>query len=591
MKKFTALFLLNFFIVCISANNIEIKTETIDLENAKINISVPVKNKDIIFKEFLNISSNNPNIELSNIQFKPEPVMQYVPAVDKQILVFNKDFNILLNAKKKNEISGASNLFLSYYRNNQDAIEEHSLEIELFKKIEVPAKPQTDEPSSPNVQSTKKIAKHNSEKTGFWNNINKLSTYVQDTIKTNNSMTLRFFLVFLLGLLMSLTPCIYPMIPITAGILQAQGSKSVFKNLLLSLSYTFGIATTFAVFGLSAALTGNLFGKILMHPVFILFIVAVLAYFAFAMLGFYELYIPNSMQTGASANVNGSYISAFIFGAISGSVASPCLSPGLALLLSIVATLGSKFLGFMLLFTFGMGLGIPLLIIGTFSSSLNVLPRSGFWMVEIKKLFAFMLFGMCFYFLSNIIAYNKLIWLIAAFILASGIYYLKNISVYDSKLWRVIKNIIGIGLCAFSIVLFFKAYQQTFYPQSTVIAHSELWMANYDEANQKALSQSKKLFIDIGADFCSLCKAIDSQLFNNAAVKEKLSDFVTVKVDATDEASYPYHNLKTSYDIIGVPTILVIDPSSKALIKKWGGELYNITPEEFIEELEIITND
>lgn len=585
MKKISALIFINFIFSFISANNMTIKIENIDNKNAKINISVPIANNDIIFKEFLNVSINNPNIELSNIEFKPEPTMQYIPSFDKQMPIFNKDFTIILNAKKKGEITEPSNLFVSFYRNNQDLIEEHNFEIELFKTTEVSQKALIDETKSKNEIPATCKAPTKVAKKGFWQFLNQLSTYTQDTIKTNNSMTIRFFLVFLLGLLMSLTPCIYPMIPITAGILQAQGSKSVFKNLLLSLSYTFGIATTFAVFGLSAAFTGNLFGKILMHPVFILFIVAVLAYFAFAMLGFYELYIPNSMQTGASANVNGSLFSAFIFGAISGSVASPCLSPGLALLLSIVATLGSKFLGFMLLFTFGMGLGIPLLIIGTFSSSLNVLPRSGFWMVEIKKLFAFMLFGMCFYFLSNILSYNKLIWLIAISILITGIYYLKNISSHDSKTWRIIKNIFGISLSACSIILFSKAYQETFYPQQQIISHNGLWMTDYDEANQKALLSSKKLFVDIGADFCSLCKAIDSQLFNNDVVKKHLKEFVTVKVDATDEASYPYCSLKPTYNIIGVPTILVIDPVNKKLIKKWGGELYNLTPDEFIEEL------
>lgn len=586
MKKFTTLLLLNLFISYITANNFEIKTEDIDTVNKKINILIPVKNKDLIFKEFLNVSINNPDIELSNIEFKPEAVMQYVPSFNKQMEVFDKDFNIIFNTRKKNDINGPSNIFISFYRNNQDSQEEHTLEIDLSKPKNLSLNQSVVLPNVQNELTPNFKTKTKNVKTSFWTKINELSTYTQDAIKNNNSMTLRFFLVFLLGLLMSLTPCIYPMIPITAGILQAQGSKSLLKNLLLSISYTFGIATTFAVFGLSAAFTGNLFGKILTHPVFILFIVSVLAYFAFAMLGFYELYIPNSMQTGASARVNGSLLSAFVFGAISGSVASPCLSPGLALLLTIVATLGNKLLGFLLLFTFGIGLGIPLLIIGTFSSSLNVLPRSGFWMVEIKKLFAFMLFGMCFYFLSNIMSYDKLLWLLAASVLITGIYYLKNISKYDSKLWRNIKNITGIGLCAFSIILFFKAYQETYYPTLIKTSENALWMNDYDAATQKASKTSKKLFIDIGADFCSLCKAIDAQLFNDELVKDKLQEFVTVKVDATDEASYPYHTLKSNYNIIGVPTILIIDPDNKTLLKKWGGELYNVSAEEFIEELE-----
>ena len=109
-----------------------------------------------------------------------------------------------------------------------------------------------------------------------------------------------------------------------------------------------------------------------------------MAYLALSMFGFYDMYVPNILQTKNNVNHKGSLFSAFVFGAISGSIASPCLSPGLALLLTIVATLGNNLLGFLLLFSFGIGLSIPLLIIGTFSSSINILPQAGMWMIEVK---------------------------------------------------------------------------------------------------------------------------------------------------------------------------------------------------------------
>ena len=122
---------------------------------------------------------------------------------------------------------------------------------------------------------------------------------------------------------MSLTPCIYPMIPITVGILQAQGSKSFGSNLLLASAYTLGIATTFAALGVTAAYTGAMFGaSIMSNPFFILMIVAVLTYLGFSMLGFYDMYTPKFMRN-AGAGKGGSLTSAFLFGAASGTVASP----------------------------------------------------------------------------------------------------------------------------------------------------------------------------------------------------------------------------------------------------------------------------
>jgi len=587
MNKLKMSFILSFFITFINAKNL-IKIESINEENVKIDISVTVKKNDFILKDYLDISLDNPNIEILNIEYSIEPKYMFIGEYNKRLAVFDKDFTISLNVRKINNTNDETNLFLSFYKNNSESIQEKVFTLDLFKNTEPiqekQPKPQKQENKNAIKALTKKVKKN---KKSFFNYVNQLSIYTQKSVKNNDSNILRFIFVFILGLLMSLTPCIYPMIPITAGILQAQASKSLFKNFMLSLSYTVGIATTFAVFGLSAAFTGNILGRLLMHPLFVLFIVIVLSYFAFSMLGLYEIYIPNFLQSGASANVNGSYISAFVFGAVSGSVASPCLSPGLALLLTIVAALGSKILGFLLLFTFGIGLGIPLLIIGTFSSSLNVLPSSGYWMIEVKKLFGFMLFGMCFYYLSNVMSYNTLIWFIALSILATGIYYLKNITSYDSKFWRNIKNIFGIGLSACSIVLFSKAYQITFYPQET-IQESPIWLTDYDKAKYQAVESSKKLFIDIGAEFCSLCKTIDSKLFNDEEVKSALEEFINVKVDATDEDSYPYNILKKDYHIMGVPTILLIDPKNNKLIKKWGGELSSIEKEEFIEELNIL---
>jgi len=124
----------------------------------------------------------------------------------------------------------------------------------------------------------------------------------------------------------------------------------IIYNFLLALAYTFGIATTFACFWASYQLYGPLCGQLLMEPLFIAGLVAILAYLGFSMLGFYDVYVPKFFQPSKKSARGGSLFSSFIFGAASGTIASPCVSPGLILLLSIVATLNSKILGFLLLF-------------------------------------------------------------------------------------------------------------------------------------------------------------------------------------------------------------------------------------------------
>ena len=357
---------------------------------------------------------------------------------------------------------------------------------------------------------------------------------IPNKIKTTDSIFLRILLVFLLGLLMSLTPCIYPMIPITVGVLQSQGSKSFFKNFMLSSAYTLGLATTFSIMGLLAASSGEAFGHMMGNPLFVIVIVAVLCYFALSLFGLYNMYIPKFLRNKKSSlSKGGSLLSIFFFGLMSGTVASPCLSPGLALVLTMVATIANKFLGFLLLFAFGVGISTPLLIIGTFSSSINLLPRAGTWMIEVQKIFGFMLFGMCFYYLNNILPWYIILVMLTLFSLCTGIYYLRSISPQDSAAWKWTKNVFGISGIALSVFLFVETFQELYYPELNVGIESS-WHSDYDEAVRIARQERKNLFIDFWAPFCSICKAITRTVLKDPAVAKELENFVVVQVDSVE---------------------------------------------------------
>src|SRR5271156_4923609 len=262
-------------------------------------------------------------------------------------------------------------------------------------------------------------------------------------LEKNRSLSFTLVLVFFLGLLMSLTPCIYPMIPITVGILQSQGTSSIMRNFLLACAYTCGIATTFACFGLLAAYTGQLFGALMYNPFVILLFCALLIYLGFSMLGFYEFYMPSWLQPKGNIGRGGSYIAAFTFGAISGTVASPCISPGLVLLLSIVSHMQNVFLGFILLFIFGIGLSIPLLIIGTFSNALAHMPRAGMWMVRIKQL-------------------------------------------------------MGVVLLLTALYFFYTAFYRRYFPViEPITSSSSLWLTDFSQAQNRAREENKKILLKI----------------------------------------------------------------------------------------------
>jgi cytochrome c-type biogenesis protein len=186
------------------------------------------------------------------------------------------------------------------------------------------------------------------------------------------------------GLLTSLTPCIYPMIPITAGI-TAGAAASRWRVLSLTLSYVAGLALLYALLGVLAGLTGTLFGTVSANPWARLAIGNLLLIFGLAMLDVFPLAAPQRLTAWAGSLGGGSYPGVFLLGATSGIVAAPCGAPAFAAVLTWVSTTGSGLLGFVYLFVFSLGMTALLVIVGVFSGALARLPRSGRWMVWIKR--------------------------------------------------------------------------------------------------------------------------------------------------------------------------------------------------------------
>lgn len=554
----------------------------IDPQKTDIILHVQLNPHELVYEKHILISTDNPAVTLSKWKSNKEPDHSYDPKFKENRKVFGENFSITTQATKKTIDLVDAQLHLTLASNQSPAPQDETFDIH-FKETPADDLPQGTIKLQEKPADTIKRSPAKQDAT-FFDTIKDYRETLKQTFAKSDSWIFRFILAYLLGLLLSLTPCIYPMIPITVGILQSQGSKSIARNFMLSFCYTLGLGTTFSIMGLLAASSGEAFGSLMVNPIFVLCIVAFLCYFAFSLFGFYNLYIPRFMQNKGSVSKSGSALSIFVFGLASGSVASPCLSPGLALILTMVATMANKFMGFLLLFAFGFGISTPLLIIGTFSGSINLLPRAGMWMLEIQKVFGFMLIGMCFYYLSNILPWWMILVGLTTFLCIVGLNYLRSASSNKGLTSRV-QNVFGVIAFVGAIFLFVETFQELYYPQLDQAAESS-WYTDYDKAVADAKTQKKLLFIDFWTPYCSICKAITATVLKNNTVASVLnSNYIILSVDAADSSVEPYKTLRAKYDTWGAPNLLIVDPTTGKELKRWQSEMYDMKINDVVKEL------
>ena len=282
--------------------------------NDHLIITVPYKldKSQAFIKDTIHFSLDTPALEIIDWNSSEPASMVSNSSHTQEFLGYTNTGSFIIDAKPLDAMTlpEKATLFMHYQEKSSDMPGEFQYEFSLAKPID------QNEPQEKKLHTPSKSASHkqtSQEHTPsildwFSEQLKKLSDIISHLVEKTNSPLLRIITIFILGLLMSLTPCIYPMIPITVGILQTTSQKSLFNNFLLAGSYTLGIATTFACLGLLAAFGGAHFGSIMGNVYFVLFLVAFLAYLAFSMLGFYDMYTPRFMQAQGSHKVNGSYL-------------------------------------------------------------------------------------------------------------------------------------------------------------------------------------------------------------------------------------------------------------------------------------------
>lgn len=363
-----------------------------------------------------------------------------------------------------------------------------------------------------------------------------------------------FAFIFFAGFLTSLTPCIFPMIPITLSVLGAQSlNQSKIKSFFISVIYVHGIATTYSILGLLAAKSGALFGSYLSNPWVIGSIAIIFILMGLSFYGLYHIQVPHFLRnTIGTKNFQKNYLGAYLSGLVAGIVASPCVGPVLVALLAHVAKSQNLLLGFLYLFTYAMGLGLIFVVLGTFSNLLNKIPRSGPWMNLTKFIFGSTLILMSAYYLKPILKSSYFeIYLGLLLILIAGINGLfetkKHKYFYIKKTLILMIFILGAGFTL-------KGFIATPIPTTP---QSSQWISYSEDAISEAKG-NKIVLIDFWAEWCEACHTLEKQTFSDPQVKAILDDFLLVKVDATKDQE-PVSSILSKYDVTGLPFVMFIE--------------------------------
>jgi thiol:disulfide interchange protein DsbD len=364
--------------------------------------------------------------------------------------------------------------------------------------------------------------------------------------------------IFAGGMALNLTPCVYPLIPITVsyfGGQAAKGEQGRGKLVAHGLCYMMGLAVTNSVLGVVASLTGGLMGAMLQNPIVLIVVAVVLVLFATSLFGLWEMRLPGGIAQAAAKSYTG-YFGSLFMGLTLGAVAAPCIGPFVLGLLTWVASMGSPWLGFLIFFTLSLGLGLPLFLLAMFSGQLEKLPRSGGWMIWVRSLMGWVLVAMAVHFIRPVVPGHWGTVLIALVLLAAGLHLGwidKNQAGFRAFPW--LKG--GVGVACLVLATFLVTSWAMRGPGVT-------WKPYSEETLKEAQSLKKPVIMDFYATWCTPCRELEDVTFHDASVvKQAESDFVMVKVDVTRGGNPMHERLLREYGVKGVPTIVFLNPVGK----------------------------
>lgn len=382
---------------------------------------------------------------------------------------------------------------------------------------------------------------------------------------------------FLLGLGLAFTPCVFPMYPILSSIIVGQGkSLSNKKAFTLSFAYVQGMALTYALLGLVIASLGVRFQAMLQHPAILLVVSALFVLLALAMFGALNFSLPSAWQAKVAAISNkqkqGSSKGAFVMGALSGLIASPCTTAPLTAALIYVAQSGDLLRGAITLYVLSLGMGLPLLLLG--SSGGKLLPKAGQWMYAIKNAFGFLLLAVPIWLLDRFVPGWITVVLGSALALATALYlYYLSQQVQSAKarsaLWLPAQLLLILTVLI-NVNIWWpqssgnqnptSGQQSSAMGQFTLVANQ----AELEQALAAAKANGQFVLLDLYAEWCVACKEFELLTFPADAVQPYMQQMVLLKIDVT-RMTRADQQLLDQYQVLGLPTLLFFGPDGSEL--------------------------
>ena len=416
-------------------------------------------------------------------------------------------------------------------------------------------------------------------------------------------MTLLSFFGF--GLLLSLTPCIFPMIPILSGIIVGHGNRiTTGRAFLLSLSYVIASALTYTAFGILAALFGSNLQSTFQQPWIIALFSGIFVALSLSMFGFYHLEAPKALQAklhnSSERHRDGSLWGAAIMGALSSLIVGPCVAAPLAGALIYIGQTGDAVLGGSALFALGLGMGVPLLLLG--ASAGKLLPKAGNWLNSTKAVFGVIMLAVAVWMLSRILPANVIMMLWAMLLILPAIY----LSAVDplpesSSGWRKLWKGLGLMMLAYGLLLLIgfslgnsnplKPLQGLGLSTAKAAADPGITFERVDTIAalenriQQAAANHQPVMLDFYADWCISCKEMEAYTFADPRVKQALKGYVMLQADVTKNSDAD-KALLAKFKLIGPPAILFfgLDRQEKTANRVIG----NQDAETFIKSLQHI---
>lgn len=396
------------------------------------------------------------------------------------------------------------------------------------------------------------------------------------------SVFFNILLFFGAGLLLSFTPCVFPMIPILSGIIVGQEKKlTPLKGFILSFVYVLAMALTYAALGVVAAMA-NVNVQAAAQNVWVIAIFCmVFIALAMSMFGFYEIQMPSGLQSRLMNMTNnrqgGTLVGVAIMGAVSAVIVGPCVAPPLIGALAYISQTGNEVLGGLALFAMGIGMGVPLLIIG--GSAGSMLPRAGKWMDTVKKIFGVGLLGLAIWFLARVVSTEVEMYLWAILLIITAIYMGALDQLEKTASWRRLWKGMGLIMLIYGVLLVIGASSgsKNIYKPLEGLASSNTdssdhldfkrikSVADLDTELRRASSAGQYVMLDFYADWCIECIRMESNTFPRPEVRAALENVILLQADVTRNDDVD-KELLNQFGIYGPPAILFFDTEGDEIL-------------------------